>query len=116
VKSESERDAENITNLEMDKLITWAKNNKLIFYEQKSKVNVIYRRKRKENKEIRICMKNKMLKQVQKIQYLGIIIDSKLNFRKQIIHIPSKCNKLIHALSKSAILSWGLSQAALHNI
>jgi len=31
------------------------------------------------------------------------------------MHISSKCNKLIHALSKSAKQSWGPSHAALHN-
>jgi len=100
----------------MDKVTTWAKNNKLTFKEQKSKAMVISRRKRKEDKEISIYINNKMLEQVQTIKYLGIIIDSKLNFREHIIHISSKCNKLIHALSKSAKVSWGLSHAALHTI
>jgi hypothetical protein len=59
-------------------------------------------------------MNNKILEQVQKIKYLGIIIDSKLNFRDHIIHISSKCNKSIYALSKSAKQRWGLSHAALH--
>ena len=48
VKAESIREAENITNIEMNKVLTWAKNNKLHFNEQKSKVMVISRRKRKE--------------------------------------------------------------------
>jgi len=100
----------------MDKVTTWAKNNTLTFNEQKSKAIIISRRKRKEDKEISIHVNNKMLEQVQTIKYLGIIIDSKLNFREHIIHISSKCNKLIHVHSKSAKLSWGLSHAALHTI
>ena len=35
VKAESIREAENITNIETDKVLTWAKNNKLNFNEQK---------------------------------------------------------------------------------
>jgi hypothetical protein len=61
-------------------------------------------------------MNNKILEQVQKIKYLGIIIDSKLNFREHIMYMSSKCTKLIHALSKSAKQSWGLSHEALHTI
>ena len=61
-------------------------------------------------------MNNKHLEQVQKIKYLGIIIDSKLNFREHIMHTTSKCTKLIHALSKSAKHSWGLSHEALYTI
>jgi hypothetical protein len=116
VKAESISEAENITNIEMNKVLTWAKNNKLNFNEQKSKVMVISQRERKENKEISVYMNNKTLEQVQKIKYLRIIIDSKLSFRDHIIHISSKCNKLIYALSKSAKQSWGLSHAALHTI
>jgi formyltetrahydrofolate synthetase len=50
VKAESIRDAENIINIEMNKILNWAKNNKINFNEQKSKAMVISRRKRKENK------------------------------------------------------------------
>ena len=100
----------------MNKVLTWAKNNKLTFNEQKSKVMVITRRKRKENKEISVYTNNKNLEEEQKMKYFGIIIDSKPNFRYHIIHLPSKCNKLIYALSKSAKQSWGLSHAASHTI
>jgi hypothetical protein len=77
---------------------------------------VISQRKRKENKEVSVYMNNKILEQVQKIKYLGIILDSKLNFREHIMCMSSKCTKLIHALSKSAKQSWGLSHAPLHTI
>jgi len=116
VKAESVREAENITNLELNKVTIWAQNKKLTFNEQKSKAMIISRMRRKEDKEISIYINNKMLEQVQTMKYLGSIIDSKLNFREHIIHISSKCNKLIHALTKSAKLSWGLSHAALHTI
>jgi len=49
--------------------ILWAKNNKINFNEQKSKVMVISRRKRKEKKEISLYMINKFLEQVQKTKY-----------------------------------------------
>jgi hypothetical protein len=116
LKEESIREAENITNIEMNKILTWAKNNKLNFNEEKSKVMVISRRKRKEHTKISVYMNNKILVQVQKIKYLGIIIDSKPNFKEHIMHMSSKCTKLIHALSKSAKQSCGLSHTALHTI
>jgi hypothetical protein len=115
VKAESIREAENITKIEMNKTLTWAKNNKLNFNEQKSKVMVITRRKR-ENKDISVYMNNKILEQVKKIIYLGIIIDSKLNFREHITYVSSKCTKLIQAFSKSAKQTWGLSHEALYTI
>jgi hypothetical protein len=64
----------------MKKITTWSKNNKISFNEEKSKVMVISRRKRKENKEINIYLNNKPLQQVTTINYLGIIIDNKFKF------------------------------------
>ena len=43
-------------------------------------------------------------------------MDSKLNFREHIMYTAGKCTKLIHALTKSAKLSWGLNHEALHAI
>jgi len=77
---------------------------------------MISRRKRIENKNVSIYQNNKLLEQVNTIKYLGIIIASKLNFREHLIYISTKCSKLIHALSKSAKLSWGLKREALHTI
>jgi hypothetical protein len=47
---------------------------------------VISRRKRRENKDISIYLNNKFLEKVITIKYLGIIIDSKLNFREHFIY------------------------------
>jgi len=77
---------------------------------------VVTRKKRRENKEVLIYLNNKPLEQVNIIIYLGIILDSKLNFREHIMHITGKCNKLIYALAKSAKLSWGLNHEALNTI
>jgi hypothetical protein len=61
-------------------------------------------------------MNNKPLEQIKKVKYLGIIFDSKLNFREHIIYVSSKCTKLIHALSKSAKQCWGQSHETLYTI
>ena len=76
---------------------------------------MVTRKKRRENKEVSIYLNNKNLEQAN-IKYLGIILDSKLNFREHIMHITGKRNKLIHAIAKSAKLGWGLNHEALHTI
>jgi hypothetical protein len=114
VKAQGIREAENITNIEMNKISMWAQNNQINFNEQKSNVMVISRRKRRENKEISVYMNNKLLEQVQKMKYLGIIFDGKLNFREHVLYVSNNCTKLIHALSKSAKERWSLSHAALY--
>ena len=70
----------------MNKILNWAKNNKINSTNRNPKLWLY--RGGKENKEITVYMNNKPLEQVQKIKYLGVIIDSKLNFREHIMHMP----------------------------
>jgi len=60
IRADSIREAENIANVEMDKIAKWAGNNKTKFKERKSKIMLITRRKRKEHKEIAIYLNNNL--------------------------------------------------------
>jgi hypothetical protein len=77
---------------------------------------MVTRKKRIENKNVSIYLNNEILEQFNNIKYLGIIIDSKLNFIYHIIHMLRKYTTLIHALAKSVKLSWGLKHEALNSI
>ena len=113
-KGESIVEAENYTNLELRKISDWAQKNKLTFNENKSKVMLMFRRKRRRRKkEVGIYLNYKILEQVNKIKYLGIIFDSKLLFREHINYMEEKCVKLIFALSRSAKVTWGLGHEVL---
>ena len=76
---------------------------------------VVTRKKRRENKDVSTYLKNKPVEQVN-IKYMGIIINSKLNFRYHIIHTSRKCTALMHPLAKSVKLTWGLKHEALNTI
>jgi hypothetical protein len=45
IKAESVGEAENIANVELDKIAKWAKDNKIRFNEEKSEVMLMTRRK-----------------------------------------------------------------------
>jgi hypothetical protein len=92
IRSETIRAAENVSNIEMRKITTWSKN-KINFNEEKSKVMVISRRKRKEKKEINIYLNNKPLQRVTTMKYLGIIIDNKFKFSEHISYAAERCGK-----------------------
>ena len=77
-RGESVRAVENYVNVELNKINVWAKNNKTRFNDKKCKVMIVSRRKRKENKNIRVYLNNKPLDQVTKMKYLGIILDHKV--------------------------------------
>ena len=116
VNADTVREAENHANIEISKITKWTKDNKISFNEQKSNAMVVTRKKRRENKEVSVYLNNKPLEQVNNIKYLGIIMDSKLNFREHIMCTAGKCTKLIHALAKSAKLSQGLNNEAINTI
>jgi hypothetical protein len=109
-------EAENIANIELTKITTWAGDNKIHFNEQKSKTILISRRKRKERKDVTMYLNSRPLTQVQSLKYLGIVLDKKLTFKDHINYIKDKCSRLIFALSKSPKLNWGLEHGALKTI
>jgi hypothetical protein len=61
IRADSTRAVENYPNGELSKITAWSKTNKTIFYEEKSKVMVISRRKRKESRALNVYLNNKKL-------------------------------------------------------
>ena len=64
VRAENVREAENFANIEVNRISKWAEDNKITFNEQKSKVMVVTRRKRKESTDVSIYFNNKPLEQL----------------------------------------------------
>jgi len=116
IKVESIGEAENIANVELNKIAAWAKDNKIRFNEEKSKVMLMTRRKRKEQKDVAVYLNNKPIPQVHRLKYLGIMCDSKLTFKEHIKYMVDKCTKLILSLSKAAKLNWGLNYKSLKTV
>ena len=77
---------------------------------------LLTKRKRKENKEVKIYLNNRPLLQVKGMKCLGIIFDHKLTFKEHINYMAEKCTKLMFSLSKSAKLNWRLQHAAIKSI
>jgi ATP-dependent Clp protease adapter protein ClpS len=115
-RGETVSEVENFSNLEMSKITACSKTNTTSFNKEISKVMLISRRKRKEVKEIKVYLLNKPLEQVTTMKYLGIIIDNKFKFSEHITYAAERCTKLIHSLSKSAKVSWGLKHEGLKTI
>jgi hypothetical protein len=116
VRAESIGEAENNANIEMGKIAKWTRDNKINYKEEKSKVMLQKKNKRKEQKKVVVYLNNKVIPQIQKLKYLGIIFDYKLTFWDHINYITQKCTKLIFVLSKSAKINWGLGHKALKTI
>jgi len=96
VRAENVQETENFVHIDIGKISNWAKENKITFNEQKSKVMLVTRRKRREKTEVNIYLNTKLLEQVNSIKNLGIIIDSKMHFREHIITTAKKWSTLVH--------------------
>ena len=84
-------EAEKYRNTELSKITAWAKDYKIEFNEDKSTAMLVSRRKRKE---INVFLNYKLLKQVNKIKYLGIIMDNKFKFREHITYTAENAPNL----------------------
>jgi len=77
---------------------------------------VITRKKSKNSRDFKNFLNNKKLQEEDTIKYLGITIDRRFTFNEHIENIRGKCIKIIHALSKSAKINWGLRHDVLRII
>lgn len=116
IRADSIRALENYSNGELSKITVWSKANKTKFNEEKSKVMLISRRKRKESRALNVYLNNKKLKQVTTLKYLGIIMDHKFTFKEHIAYVTDRCVKLIHGLSRAAKVTWGIKHDAMKTI
>jgi len=113
VRGDSIREVEKHANAEMSKIDEWSRRNKIKFNDKKSKVILVTRRKRRENKNITIYLHFQPLEQVTQMKYLGIILDHKFKFQEHITYVAERCTKIIHNLSRAAKLSWGLKNEGI---
>ena len=109
-------EVENIANIELQKISSWSRNNKIQFHEKKSKIMIISKRRAIHKEKISIYLNYKQLEQVCDIKYLGVHIDHKFKFYNHVKYITDRCCKLINILARSARISWGLRQDALNAI
>jgi ribonuclease HI len=112
-RGRSALEAENYANQDLKKIENWARENKMQFNENKSKVLLVTRKTTEANATLRIYLNNKRLEQVSELKYLGIYFDSRFRFDRHVNYITGKCASIIHMLSKSAKLKWGLRHRAL---
>jgi hypothetical protein len=98
-------EAENVTNTKLSKITVWAKNYKMEFNHDKSTAMLAFRRKRRGRKETNVYLNYKLLKQVNKIKYLGIIMDSKLKFREHITYTGEKCINTLRRVKQKCVIA-----------
>jgi hypothetical protein len=64
--------AENCANQDLKKIENWARENKMHFNGNKSKILFVTMKTSRDNRTLNICLKNKRLEQVSELKYLRI--------------------------------------------
>jgi hypothetical protein len=90
VKGSNPVEVENYANIETQMVAKWARDNKMSFNDQKSKVMTITKKRPRNRREIKIFLNNNILQQADTMNYLGITIDRRLNFNQHIDKITGK--------------------------
>jgi hypothetical protein len=90
-KGASIRGVENYGNVELNKIDEWSRRTKITLNDKKSKVMLVIRRKRSEDKDITIYLHFRPLEQVTQMKYLGIILDQKFRFQEYIKYAAERC-------------------------
>jgi hypothetical protein len=103
-RGKSVREVENFANVELSKIERWSRRNQIRFNEKKSKVMLVTRRKRREDKKITLYFQFRPIEQVTQMKCLGIIMDQKFRFEEHIKYTAERCTKLIFNLARAARL------------
>ena len=90
-------------NVGFESLCIWLRSNKLSLNTQKTFYMVFHRARLKtiNNSNMDIIMDNHILTKVNSIQYLGIIVDHKLNWLDHITYVKAKISKGIGIMYKA---------------
>jgi len=77
---DSIRALENYAIAEMSKVTDWSKKNKMIFNDEETKAMLVTKRKRREDKDIKIYLHFKPIEHFIQMKYLGLTLDKKFKF------------------------------------
>ena len=89
-------------NAEVNKLNQWFIANKLTLNLKKTKFMLFNKKKLKTNaiKKFKLNINKVNIEQVDNIKYLGVILDSKLNWHHQILYLCTKLSKVAGVIYK----------------
>ena len=87
-------------NFDLKNLSQWLKANKLSLNATKTELIIFHSSSKKTDPRLKIVLVGKRLIQTDTVKYLGVLLDDRLLWSKQINHAATKLNQAIGILSK----------------
>ena len=91
---------ESVINAELVKIKNWLSANKLSLNITKSNFVIFHPPQKRKTINVKLSINNQLLKEEYSIQYLGVILDSHLNWKAHVAHVSKKIKRNIGLLSK----------------
>ena len=87
-------------NFDLKYLSQWLKANKLSLNVMKTELIIFHPGSKKTDPSLKIILDRKRLIETDKVKYLGVLLDDRLLWSKQINHVATKINQAIGILRK----------------
>jgi Reverse transcriptase (RNA-dependent DNA polymerase) len=87
-------------NMDLVVVAKWMKANKLMLNLNKTKYQIITHKHTNRSTDLQIRIEQQQLEKVETIKYLGVLIDSKLNFNDNFNYVLKKMAKKINFLGR----------------
>jgi exonuclease III len=87
-------------NMDLVVVARWLKANKLMLNLSKTKFQIITHKSTNRSAELQVYIDQQQLEKVEVIKYLGVLIDSKLNFNDNFNYVLKKMEKKINFLGR----------------
>ena len=100
-KNKNLHSLETIVNYQLQQVNSWLCANKLLLNVEKSKFVVFHPVQKKIVYDIRLQIDNRYIKRETEMKYLGITLDSHLNWKSHISFVSSKIKRSIGIISKA---------------
>ena len=93
-------DIESTINNQLINVNNWLSSNKLSLNVDKTNFVIFHPPQKRNVTQIKLYINHKLIKQVQSLKYLGVYLDSNLNWKSQIQYLSKKIKRSIRVLSK----------------
>ena len=87
-------------NSDLKNLSQWLKANKLPLNVTKTELIIFHSSSKKTDPSLKIILDGKRLIETDTLKYLGVLLDDRLLWSRQITHVATKLNQAIGILSK----------------
>ena len=112
-RSKNEKELQTITQTQFNMICQWLKLNKLFLNVSKTKIMLFGRRSKIKHIKLDIRYDNRELEMVDNFKYLGVILDTRLNWSQHITYITKKISRAIGCIRR---IKYFLSHKNLVNL